>query len=608
MKRNVLMLVLLVLIIPGYSFAETGKPLRVQYSEGDVLFRAETDDEWLLASINTPLYEGDSLWCPVGSKVEIQLPEGSVVRLEGGSELHVLDNQDDFLHLYLATGSLYLHTAMTLSPNFLQIDADDTTVLPSENTRLRLDMLSNSQEDVSILEGSAYVEGNGSRTRVHAGDHIALEEERSELLPLNLPDNWEIWNVRRDREAVLTDNSGGYLPEELQSYADELNANGTWVRAPEYGQVWRPAVVVSANWSPYTNGRWVWRGNDYVWIPYDSWGWVPFHYGRWTLVSGLGWCWVPPNRGDVHWGPGYVGWYRSGSYIGWTPLAPGETYYGHGHYGRNSVNITNTTINTTSIVYRNRHVRGGLTVVKDSDFLKGRAVRSSAVKSSIPLSISTGSPQIKPIRETRMPVVRQIPARDLPVSVDKPATRDLRQRFPKVKAVRGHDQQLQTRSPAVPAPAAPVQESPQKMKATPGHEQRQQNRTLAVPPATPPATPPRQFSRPQVTPSTRKPDPVAAETVLHPPAASPENRNNSKRTEVPNGAGQRNVAQQPEKAQREPGQKDGKERRVWRVKTPTRNAIGTAPANDVKNEANKPGPVKVKEPKDKESKERGRKE
>ncbi len=516
--------------------------------------------------------------------MEIQLPEGSVVRLDGGSELHILDNQDDFLHLYLATGSLYLKTAITLSPNFLQIDADDTTVLPSENTRLRLDMLPNSQEDVSVLDGSAYVEGNGNRTRVHAGDHIVLEEERSELLPLNSPDEWEIWNIKRDRATVLSANSGDYLPEELQSYSTELNANGTWVRVPEYGQVWRPTVVVSANWSPYTNGRWVWRGNDYVWIPFDTWGWVPFHYGRWSFVSGFGWCWVPPYRGDVHWGPGYVGWYRSGNHIGWTPLAPGETYYGHGHYGRNSVNITNTTINTTNIVYRNRHARGGLTVVKDSDFLKGRAIRSSAVKSSIPLSISTGSPRIKPLRETRMPVVRQIPPKDLPVRINKPANRDLRQRFPKVKDERGQNRQQQNRSPATPAAATQGQSSPQKVKDGPVHEQRQQSRPIAVPPATPPG----QFSRPEVTTPARKPAPAATVTVPHPAAASPENRNNSQRTGIPNAAGQPNDAQRPEKSQRQSLQKDGKERKVWRVKTPERNAVvPQAPAKDVRTRDNK---------------------
>lgn len=599
MKRVVwLFLVFMAVFVPDYSFAIAAGPARVMFQDGDILFRAEDDEEWLLASVNTPLYEGDAVWCPDGSKVEIQLPEGSIVRLDGGSQLHLLENKEDFIHLYLASGRLYLRTAKTLPANYLQIDADDTTVLPASRTRLRLDMLSNSQEDVSILKGSAYVEGNGNRTRVHAGDHIVLEDERSELLPLNPPDRWESWNIRRDRAQARSVNADAYLPEELQSYAAELNANGTWVSVPEYGMVWRPAVVVSANWSPYTNGRWVWRGNDYVWISFDLWGWAPFHYGRWSAVTGFGWCWVPPMRGDVYWGPGYVGWYRNGSYIGWTPLAPRETYYGHGHYGQNSVNITNTTINITKIEYKNRHARGGMTVVQHDDFLKGRVLRSSAVKTSVPLKVSTGRPGIKPLRETRMPLVKPIPPRKLPIRSDTQATRDLRQRFPKVKDDSAHDQRQQNRPAAAPAATPSVQATPQKVKAERGRGQQQEDRSISVTPAKPSV----QASSPRVTRPPEKPVTAAPQAASQPAAALPANRIPSRRTEVPAGAEQRSDAQQVEKPQRQSRQSAGQQRKIWRVTTPEPGKAGAASPKDSKVKVNKTGPLKDKEVKEREQK------
>ena len=111
------------------------------FAEGEILFRAPDSDEWLPASVNTPLDEGDAFWCPGGSRAEIQLPDGSMVRLDGGSQLLVLANEDGFIHLHLASGHLYLRTFQTTRENSLQIDADDTTVLPSARTRLRIDML-----------------------------------------------------------------------------------------------------------------------------------------------------------------------------------------------------------------------------------------------------------------------------------------------------------------------------------------------------------------------------------------------------------------------------------------------------------------------------------
>jgi hypothetical protein len=277
------------------------------------------------------------------------------------------------------------------------------------------------------------VEGNGSRTKVRAGEHIALEEGHSELLPLYSPDSWEIWNSERDRNQSRTTTADSKLPDELQAYSGELDSNGRWVSVPEYGMVWRPTVILSDDWAPYRSGRWIWKGDDYVWISYENWGWAPYHYGRWAIVSGFGWCWVPPVRGDSYWGPGYVGWYRTGNHIGWTPLAPGETFFGRRQYGRHSVNVTNTPVNTASVFYKNRNARGGFSILLQNDFLRGRTVfQTPAAATSVSVAVSPGSPRIQPLRETRMPVVRQTPPRVAPPAIKQYDNRDLRSRFPRV--------------------------------------------------------------------------------------------------------------------------------------------------------------------------------
>jgi len=59
----------------------------------------------------------------------------------------------------------------------------------------------------------------------------------------------------------------------------------------------------------------------WTWLPYEPWGWVTFHYGRWHWAMGMGWYWIPTNT----WGPGWVSWYRGHDYCGWAPLS----YYGY---------------------------------------------------------------------------------------------------------------------------------------------------------------------------------------------------------------------------------------------------------------------------------------
>ena len=119
----------------------------------------------------------------------------------------------------------------------------------------------------------------------------------------------------------------------------------------------------------YRDGRWKWVRGRYVWVSFEPWGWAPYHYGRWFFRAGRGWCWVPPVAGSVFWAPGYVGWVRTGPFVGWVPLAPGEIYYGYGYYGPLSVNIINIDINTIAIKkFRNADFTHGATFVRGDEF------------------------------------------------------------------------------------------------------------------------------------------------------------------------------------------------------------------------------------------------
>lgn len=542
MNRIILFSISLLLITQTCVFASVIEPARLSLVQGDIMFRTPDADDWEPASVNTPLDEGDSVWCPEGGRTEIQLADGSIVRLDGGSQLNLLVNEDGFIHLNLASGRLYVRTSRTSRENSLQIDADDTTVLPSPRTRLRLDMLANNQEDISIFKGSAYVEGNGSRTKVRAGEHIALEEDYSELLPLNPPDSWERWNMDRDRAYSIALRADAYLPEELNSYSGELAANGTWVSAAEYGMVWRPAVVLSSEWVPYRSGRWIWRGADYVWIPAESWGWVPFHYGRWTVIGSLGWCWIPPARGDVIWGPGYVGWYRTGSHVGWTPLAPGETYYGYGKHGRHSIDISSGSGSIRPIDYRNRRYRNGLTVIPQNDFLRGRiAPVQPILNSTAAVSISVGSPRIRPARENRTIIERHLPLGQTSRQRGYQNNSELRQRFPRVTP----EPKKQLTFPV----ASPVQrQQPQRTDSPPVVYQ--QNNTR-----------PEDRSRPQVESAPRQGNQQASPgTVSH-------QRQQPQRADAPSAEQQQANGRQGEKNPQVRPRNEQKQKKIWRVRT-----------------------------------------
>jgi hypothetical protein len=84
--------------------------------------------------------------------------------------------------------------------------------------------------------------------------------------------------------------------------------------------VWQPeGSLVGADFTPYyTGGHWTLTEFGWTWVSDFSWGWAPFHYGRWIAVSGYGWCWVP---GTI-WGPAWVAWRAGDGYVGWAALPP----------------------------------------------------------------------------------------------------------------------------------------------------------------------------------------------------------------------------------------------------------------------------------------------
>jgi hypothetical protein len=361
-----------------------------------------------------------------------------LLRLDRESALEILTVEKSSSQFYLTEGRTYAIFTGSRG-GLLQIDTPLSSVRAYERAVFRIDVNRSGRTTISVYRGLVYAESESGKTRVEAGNALSVAEGNyAELFPLGPADEWERWNKNRDRQLAQRKPPSRYLPEELRGYSNDLEENGTWTYAREYGYVWRPSVVVSAGWAPYQAGRWVWMAGDYVWVSYEPWGWMPYHYGRWAFAVSLGWCWVPPVHGAIYWGPGFVGWVHTPTYVAWVPLAPGEIYYGHGYYGPHSVNITN--VNVTNIyvqktVYKNVHVHKAVTVVQHDTFVNGRH-RYVEAKENLFLSkeAHSGRPNITPDKNMARPVVREIAEiRKPPQTVRQIQVKELKEKRPLVK-------------------------------------------------------------------------------------------------------------------------------------------------------------------------------
>ncbi|WP_146652069.1 DUF6600 domain-containing protein [Labilithrix luteola] len=134
-------------------------------------------------------------------------------------------------------------------------------------------------------------------------------------------------------------------PSAVRLFFDVLAPFGTWSEDPRFGLVWAPShESIGETFVPYaTHGRWTHRAlavaispsepdarvdvNDYVWVSELPWGWVTFHYGRWTYAD-HGWAWIPGRRYAGAW----VDWRsptgREGrqGVVGWGPTPPSHLW------------------------------------------------------------------------------------------------------------------------------------------------------------------------------------------------------------------------------------------------------------------------------------------
>jgi hypothetical protein len=128
--------------------------------------------------------------------------------------------------------------------------------------------------------------------------------------------------VAQDNEAGNNSNTPVYDNQNNNSDYDEynvddLNQYGEWENVNQYGRVWHPSVV--DNWQPFTNGHWAYDGNDWVWVSYEPFGWIVYHYGSWEFSNDYGWLWIPARDA---WSPARVQWIDYGDNIGWAPMRP----------------------------------------------------------------------------------------------------------------------------------------------------------------------------------------------------------------------------------------------------------------------------------------------
>lgn len=372
------MMFLVLLVVTAGSFCLAGTDIawipRVCYVDGEVSVQSHGDSGWSSVDVNLPMEVGDRVILDKLGLLELEVDDGSFIRLNQYSELVFQSMRDDLIRMSLLYGDLIIRVKGNVD-YVVQTPVGEVSI--QHRGLYRINAGRDRTVEVLVRDGKArFINSFLDRKITEEQRFYILEDgERFVVGGLNREDDFDIWSERRDSRYASCQ-SYSYLPRTISAGVYDLDCHGRWVFLASYGHCWVPTVY-DAGWAPYRNGywrhspRWGW-----TWVSHDAWGWLPYHYGRWCFTS-FGWSWIPGDSWGTHWwSPCVVRFGLWNGYVGWVPLGPGDHHDGYWWSHRNRTEINNY-ININNY-YNLTNVRNskGVTYVPADDFRRGRPVGS----------------------------------------------------------------------------------------------------------------------------------------------------------------------------------------------------------------------------------------
>ncbi len=292
---------------------------RLSALQGEVRYYDRDSGIWLGSAQqplrNWPLAAGDRLRTGTDARAELRLGS-TTLRLGSGVDLTLQQLAESRLELLLQSGTLALRLAQTPAGDAgsVVVNTPEGRWLPLQPGHYRLERQADARTpatQATVWRGELRFEGADSTLMVPPGRRadVWLDHGRG-------PTRYAWANVERDAFAdwVARDERGDdapitarHVPPGMTGWQD-LDRHGDWVDSPDYGSVWQPRQV-ALGWAPFHDGRWAWVAPwGWTWIDAAPWGFAPFHYGSWVMLSGR-WCWSPgPRLARPHFAPVHQAW------------------------------------------------------------------------------------------------------------------------------------------------------------------------------------------------------------------------------------------------------------------------------------------------------------
>ncbi|MFZ0420135.1 MAG: DUF6600 domain-containing protein [Candidatus Sulfotelmatobacter sp.] len=319
---------------------------RVSMIHGDVSTQRGDSGTASAAVLNQPVVNGDKVSTGPGGRAEVQLDFANILRLGSNAQVNLATFTKKYVQVQVGQG-LVNYSVFGESETEPEIDTPNVALHPAHQDGVyRIEVRPDGDSIIIVRKGEAQLATPQGIANIKAGDMATVRgtgaDARYKITVAPERDDWDRWNSERDR--MIHNADAWHHTNKYYVGSEDLDANGRWENAPDYGQVWVPNEP--DGWAPYRDGNWVWEPYyGWTWVGYEPWGWAPYHYGRW-MYYGNSWAWWPgPVWGAgfyrPFWAPAYVsffgfgggfgfgfgfGWGGWGGF-GWLPIGPCDRFF-----------------------------------------------------------------------------------------------------------------------------------------------------------------------------------------------------------------------------------------------------------------------------------------
>lgn len=319
--RSLIWLLLPAIALAGPRYARLGDV------DGKTEIQIQAADPWQEGRRNLPLPQSARVQTGVESHAEIELDDGSVVRLAPESLLELSDytrlsGGQRVTLLSLDHGMAYF-TGQAGRQDALLLAVPGAQVTVVKGSRLRIEA-ADQWSQIAVIEGRVRFSSPSAEMDLAEGEMARVDPmNRAKFYLFREITPYESDRSSAERDKLLASASSSAHVPDLHYGVQDLDAGGTWIDVEGFGPVWKPKT--EDGWAPYRDGMWAWYDDlGFTWVANDVWGWLPYHYGRWMRTTDVGWFWVP-GRSTVF-KPGEVYWLSGAKLAGWGPLAAGEDW------------------------------------------------------------------------------------------------------------------------------------------------------------------------------------------------------------------------------------------------------------------------------------------